>query len=82
MMPMMISSDTSWPLSMASFARRPTSVPAFTAARSMSPVLRCTTPKSSRMRSHCVPLPEAGAPAMMILSGMLASDTACVLLLF
>ena len=64
----MTSSGTSLPLSMKSFAFLPTSVPAATAARSMSPVDKCTTPNFSLMISHCVPLPDAGAPAMMMLT--------------
>mmetsp|Transcript_28577 Transcript_28577/g.52190 ORF Transcript_28577/g.52190 Transcript_28577/m.52190 type:complete len:208 (+) Transcript_28577:385-1008(+) len=71
--PMITSSGTSFPLSMNSLAFFPTSVWATTAARSMSPVLRCTTPYLSLIISHCVPFPDAGAPAIMIFSGSLAA---------
>ena len=39
----------------------------------MSPVERCTTPNVSLMTSHCVPLPLAGAPDMINLTGPVAS---------
>lgn len=65
--PIMVLSGTSLPLSMYALASFPTSVPAVTAARSMSPVDKCTTPNLSRIFSHCVPLPLAGAPAITIL---------------
>jgi hypothetical protein len=38
---LMISSDTSWPASIRRFAASPVGVPAFAAARSMSPVETC-----------------------------------------
>ena len=38
-----------------------------TAARSESPAEMCTRPYFSTMSSHCVPLPEAGAPAIIAL---------------
>ena len=41
---MMMSSETSAPLSITFFAARPSGVPAFTAARSMSPVEICGMP--------------------------------------
>lgn len=63
--PIMTSSGTSLPESINSFARFPTSVPADTAARNMSPVLRWTTPYLALIDSHCVPFPLAGAPAMI-----------------
>jgi hypothetical protein len=44
--PMMMSSDTSAPVSIIFFARMPSGVPAFTAARSMSPVEICGMPKA------------------------------------
>ena len=42
--PMMMSSDTSAPESITFLAARPSGVPAFTAARSMSPVDTCGMP--------------------------------------
>mmetsp|Transcript_44106 Transcript_44106/g.109942 ORF Transcript_44106/g.109942 Transcript_44106/m.109942 type:complete len:222 (-) Transcript_44106:638-1303(-) len=62
---MMRSSGTSIPPSMNSLALSPTSVPSFTAARSRSPVDKWTTPYRSTNLSHCVPLPDAGAPLMI-----------------
>ena len=62
---MMISSDTSCPLAMISFAWRPSSEPSFTAARSMSPVEICGMPKCSMMNWAWVPLPAPGAPKRM-----------------
>mmetsp|Transcript_10082 Transcript_10082/g.38180 ORF Transcript_10082/g.38180 Transcript_10082/m.38180 type:complete len:201 (+) Transcript_10082:1264-1866(+) len=68
-MPMMTSSGTSWPLSMYPCASFPISVPSCTAARSMSPVDRCTTPMASTSSLHWVPFPDAGAPAMIMRGG-------------
>src|SRR2546422_7607456 len=59
---MMISSDTSCPASMTFFAAMPSGVPAFTAARSMSPVEICGMWKRSLMKLACVPLPAPGGP--------------------
>mmetsp|Transcript_15231 Transcript_15231/g.31472 ORF Transcript_15231/g.31472 Transcript_15231/m.31472 type:complete len:223 (+) Transcript_15231:877-1545(+) len=68
MIPIMTSSGTSFPPSMYSLALTPTSVPAATAARNISPVDKWTMPYSSLMISHCVPFPLAGAPAMIMLT--------------
>src|SRR6185437_2258082 len=57
---MMMSSETSTPLSMTCFAASPSGEPAFTAARSMSPVEICGMPYASRMNAACVPLPAPG----------------------
>src|SRR5262245_54624898 len=59
---MMMSSETSWPASMTFFAAMPSGVPAFTAARSISPVEICGMPNFSRMKFACVPLPAPGGP--------------------
>ncbi len=56
------SSETSPPASITSFACLPTSVPAATAARSMSPVLSCGMPSASTILGACVPLPAPGGP--------------------
>ena len=47
---------------MKDFAFCPSGVPAFTAARSMSPVEMCGVPNSSTSLAACVPLPAPGAP--------------------
>src|SRR5688572_29073014 len=60
--PMMMSSLTSAPASITFFAARPSGVPAFTAARSMSPVEICGMPNFWQMNAACVPLPAPGAP--------------------
>src|SRR5688572_27063250 len=60
--PMMMSSLTSAPASITFFAARPSGVPAFTAARSMSPVEICGMPYFWQMNAACVPLPAPGAP--------------------
>ena len=59
-MPRMMSSETSSPRSMISFACMPSSVPASMAARSMSPVDSWTMPRLSTRRLACVPLPARG----------------------
>src|SRR5213083_78497 len=59
---MMMSSETSCPESMTFFAARPMGVPAFTAARSMSPVEICGILNRSLMKFACVPLPAPGGP--------------------
>src|SRR6185436_7151933 len=59
---MMMSSEISWPESITFFASLPSGVPAFTAARSMSPVEICGMPNFSRMNCACVPLPAPGGP--------------------
>ena len=56
------SSGTSSPASMIALAWVPSAVPAFTAARSMSPVESWTMPKRSTSRCACVPLPAPGGP--------------------
>ena len=58
----MMSSDTSAPESITFFAASPSGVPAFTAARSMSPVEICGMPYASLMKVACVPLPAPGGP--------------------
>ena len=57
------SSGTSSPRAISSLARRPTGVPALTAARSMSPVESCTRPCVATSRCACVPLPAPGGPS-------------------
>ena len=37
-----------------------------TCSRKASPVEMCTTPNFSTINSHCVPLPEAGAPVPIV----------------
>mmetsp|Transcript_6531 Transcript_6531/g.20579 ORF Transcript_6531/g.20579 Transcript_6531/m.20579 type:complete len:237 (-) Transcript_6531:88-798(-) len=64
MMPTTMSSPTRPPLSMTLLALLPTSVPAATAARSMSPVLSCGAPSLSTSLGACVPLPAPGGPKM------------------
>src|SRR5688572_15583439 len=59
---MMMSSETRWPASITFFAATPSGVPAFTAARSMSPVEIWGMPNFSRMKFACVPLPAPGGP--------------------
>ena len=46
-----------------------------TAARSKSPAEMCTRPNFSTMSSHCVPFPEAGAPAIMTRLGPAETET-------
>ena len=53
---------------MAALARSPTSVLAATAARSMSPVDRCTSPSASAISGACVPLPAPGGPNSITIS--------------
>ena len=60
---MMMSSETSPPLSITFFAARPSGVPALTAARSMSPVEICGIPYASLMNVAWVPLPAPGGPS-------------------
>ena len=62
-----VPSDTSAPLSITFLAARPSGVPAFTAARSMSPVEIWGMPKRLQMTDACVPLPAPGAPNRMSL---------------
>src|SRR2546426_7805319 len=59
---MMTSSETSCPASMTFFAASPSGVPAFTAARNMSPVEICGMRKRSLMKLAWVPLPAPGGP--------------------
>ena len=58
-----MSSETRPPLSITFFAASPSGVPAFTAARSMSPVEICGMPNASVMKAACVPLPAPGGPS-------------------
>ena len=60
---------------MYSLASRPAGVPSLTAARRRSPAEMCTRPYFSTMSSHCVPLPEAGAPAIITRLGPAATTT-------
>ena len=62
MMPTTISSVTKAPESIAALAFFPTSVPAATAARSMSPVESCGMLSLSTIFGACVPLPAPGGP--------------------
>ena len=57
------SSGTRSPLSMIALALRPISVPAFTAARSMSPVESWMSPCLAAISLACVPLPAPGGPS-------------------
>src|SRR6266852_5847111 len=66
--PMMMSSETSCPASMTFFAARPSGVPAFTAARNMSPVEICGMRKCSLMKLAWVPLPAPGGPRRISLT--------------
>ncbi len=59
----MMSSDTRPPVSITCFAASPSGVPAFTAARSMSPVEICGMPNASLMNVAWVPLPAPGGPS-------------------
>ncbi len=63
--PITTSSGTSLPSSMIALAFSPTSVPAFTAARSMSPVESWIMPRSSIRIRAWVPLPAPGGPSSM-----------------
>jgi hypothetical protein len=74
--PIIVLSGTNFPASIYCFASIPTSVPAATAARSISPVDKCTTPYIVVIFSHWVPFPEAGAPAIMIFFGPVAVSVA------
>src|SRR5688572_477898 len=60
------SSGNSLPAFMISSARRPISVPALTASRSMSPVETWTMPRSWTSRPAWVPLPAPGGPSRMM----------------
>src|SRR3990167_5842790 len=60
---MIRSSETRPPLSITLLAFRPSSVPALTAARSMSPVEICGIPNFLVMKPAWVPLPAPGAPS-------------------
>src|SRR5215472_4489292 len=68
------SSGHSSPRSMMSLALWPTEVPAFTAARSMSPVESWTMPYFSTSLCDCVPLPAPGGPSRISLMGVAPSD--------
>ncbi len=61
--PMMMSSETSSPRSITCFAARPSGVPAFTAARSMSPVEICGIAYFRVMKVAWVPFPAPGPPS-------------------
>ena len=65
--PRTISSETSCPASMACLALIPRGVPAFTAARSRSPVEIWGMPYFSTSNLAWVPLPPPGAPINTIL---------------
>ena len=65
--PMMMSSLTRPPESMTFLAARPSSVPALTAARNMSPVEIWGMPNFWQRNAACVPLPAPGAPNRMSL---------------
>mmetsp|Transcript_14436 Transcript_14436/g.60227 ORF Transcript_14436/g.60227 Transcript_14436/m.60227 type:complete len:208 (+) Transcript_14436:237-860(+) len=67
MIPTTISSLTRPPDSITAFAFRPTSVPAETAARSMSPVESCGTPSASTILGACDPLPAPGGPKRIMI---------------
>jgi hypothetical protein len=62
MIPTTISSLTSPPAFMTASAFFPTSVPAETAARNMSPVESCGMPNKSSILGPCVPFPAPGGP--------------------
>ncbi|MOA48152.1 hypothetical protein D3C78_1708580 [compost metagenome] len=62
---MMISSETRPPASMTFLASIPNGVPAFTAARSMSPVEIWGMPKCWVRNAAWVPLPAPGGPSKM-----------------
>lgn len=59
-MPMTISSETSPPASMIFLASLPSSEPALTCSRSMSPVAKWHTLYFSLIQGACVPLPVGG----------------------
>src|SRR5260370_37901527 len=61
-MPIMMSSGTYWPAASMGWASRPSGVPAWISARSMSPVAMCGMPKRDRIMFAWVPLPLPGAP--------------------
>ena len=73
---MMMSSETSAPLSMIFLAASPSGVPAFTAARSMSPVEICGMANVSLMKVACVPFPAPGGPSRI--SRMVVDPGACL----
>src|SRR5665213_3502257 len=60
---MMMSSETSEPLSITCLAATPSGEPAFSAARNMSPVEICGMSYASLMNVACVPLPAPGGPS-------------------
>ena len=66
MMPTTMSSLTSPPAFITRSASLPISVPADTAARSMSPVARWHTQYSSTSFGDCVPLPQPGGPTRIV----------------
>jgi len=68
---MMMSSLTRPPESITFLAATPSGVPAFTAARSMSPVEICGMPNFLQMKAAWVPLPAPGAPNRISLIGFL-----------
>ncbi len=65
-MPSMMSSETSCPAAMVSFALAPKRVPATTASRNISPVDICGMPFSASSLLACVPFPDPGAPSKTI----------------
>ncbi len=56
---------------MTALACCPSGVPAFTAARSMSPVEICGMPYFWQMNAACVPFPAPGAPKRISLMEVL-----------
>src|SRR6476659_4573047 len=59
----MVASSTSSPAAMIPRTRSPSSLPAATASRSMSPVEMAQTPRRSHSTWACVPLPAPGGPS-------------------
>ena len=68
---MISSSPTKPPKSIISLALIPSGVPAFTAARSMSPVEICGMAYFAQMKVAWVPLPAPGAPNKISLMDIL-----------
>ncbi len=71
---MMMSSETSAPESITAFTFSPSSLPAFTADRNMSPVEIWGIPNSRQMNCACVPFPAPGGPSSMILMSASSDD--------
>jgi hypothetical protein len=64
-MAIIVSSSTSSPRSIFSFARSATGLRSRTASRRMSPVETLSSPRSRANRPACVPFPAPGGPIMM-----------------